>query len=102
MKIQPFVKDKGINPADNPIIYFKPNSNDLTVDSIYLFLLLCFLTSDICPLSFLLIRDAGLLKGQHLFKHSNGGVHNAHRQGRAGPLPQTHSQIKNGLKPQMS
>ena len=29
-KIQPSLKDNGINPADNLIIYFKPDSNDLT------------------------------------------------------------------------
>ncbi len=29
-KIQPSLEDNGINPADNLIIYFKPDSNDLT------------------------------------------------------------------------
>ncbi len=29
-KIQPSLKDNAINPADNLIIYFKPDSNDLT------------------------------------------------------------------------
>lgn len=59
------------------------------------------LFSDRCHLSSLLIRDAGFFESQYFFKHANGGLHNAHRQGSAGPLPQTHAQIKNGRKSQM-
>ncbi|MDH3885706.1 MAG: PA2779 family protein [Desulfobacterales bacterium] len=33
-KIQPSLEDNGISPADNLIIYFKPDSNDLTAKAI--------------------------------------------------------------------